>query len=434
MSALGRHILVELYGCNPKLLNDVVHIEKSMEEAAAKANATLINSTFHHFSPYGVSGVVVIEESHFAIHTWPEYQFASVDLFTCGPGVDPWVSFDYLREALVAEHQSAMEMCRGELQLLQKVDFRREPLRDQKSLANGAPRRSRDIWFTERNENLALSLRHSGEKLFEAQSDLQKVEVFHTFAYGNMLVLDGMVMCTEKDEYAYHEMIVHVPMLTHPAAQRILVIGGGDGGTVRELVKHPGLQKVDLIEIDHNVLEACKLHLPNLAQALDNPKVNVKIQDGIEFVQTCADQCYDVVIVDSTDPVGPGEGLFTADFYQQVYRILKEDGLMVTQSESPRFNSKVFVEIFTCYKEIFGPESVHPYLAFIPTYPTGMWSFSLCAKGSLHPVHDFDESRLDPIVEGNPLSYYNPEIHRSAFALPNFVKTLLEGEVGVNHN
>jgi len=431
MSALGRHILVELYGCNPELLNDVVYIEKSMEEAARKANATLINSTFHHFSPFGVSGVVVIEESHFAIHAWPEYQFASVDLFTCGDSVDPWLAFDYLREALEAEHQSAMEMRRGELNLLDKIEFKVKALRDEKSLPNGAPRRTRDIWFTERNDDLALSLRHAGDKLFQAQGELQKVEVYQTLAYGNMLVIDGMVMCTEKDEYVYHEMITHIPMLTHPNPRRVLVIGGGDGGTVRELVKHPELDLVDLVEIDSNVLEACKQHLPLLAQALDHTKVNVQIQDGIRYVEDAPEDSYDLVIVDSTDPVGPGEGLFTSQFYQQVYRILKPDGLMVTQSESPRFNAKVFSEIFACYREIFGTSNVFPFLAFIPTYPSGMWSFSYCAKGSAHPLNDVDESRQEKLIAGNDLSYYNPDIHRSAFALPNFVRDLLRAEAQV---
>lgn len=434
MSALGRHILVELFGCNPKLLNDVVYIEKSMEEAAHLANATLINSTFHHFSPYGVSGVVVIEESHFAIHTWPEYQFASIDLFTCGDSVDPWQSFDHLRKVLEAEHQSAMELRRGELSMLQKIDYQVERLRDKESGANGAPRRSRDIWFTERNENLALSLKHTGDKLFEAQSDIQKVEVLQTFAYGNMLILDGIVMCTEKDEYVYHEMIGHVPMLCHPNPRKVLVIGGGDGGTVRELIKHPELESVDLVEIDSNVIHACKLHFPELAQALDHPKVNIRIQDGIKFVEDAPSEHYDIVIVDSTDPVGPGEGLFTAEFYQEVFRILNKDGLMITQSESPRFNSKVFVEIFSCYKAIFGSDSVYPFLAYIPTYPSGMWSFSFCAKGSTHPLRDLDDFRLQKIVAENQLSYYNPEIHRSAFALPNFVKNLLNEEVGVGRN
>ena len=137
------------------------------------------------------------------------------------------------------------------------------------------------------------------------------------------------------------------------------------------------------------------------------------------------------MIVDSTDPVGPGEGLFTKEFYQGVYRILKKDGVMITQSESPRFNAKVFIEIYACYKQIFGADSVHPFLAFIPTYPSGMWSFSYCAKGSIDPVKDLDETRMEKIVTENRLSYYNPEIHRSAFALPNFVKDLLQGEVGV---
>ncbi|MCC5919896.1 MAG: polyamine aminopropyltransferase [Cyclobacteriaceae bacterium] len=425
MAALGRHIIVEFYDCNPEKLNDVVHIKESMEESAEIAGATLINSTFHHFSPYGVSGVVVIQESHLAIHTWPEYGFASVDVFTCGDSVDPWVSYKFLKEAFGADHGSAIEMRRGEMHLLTKKDFDIQKHRNVKTEASGKPASTNDIWFTERNNDIALSLRHSGEKLYEAQSEFQKVEVYKTNAYGNMLTLDGMVMTTEQDEYGYHEMISHVPVLSHPNPKRALVIGGGDGGTARELLKHTEIEEVVMVEIDDKVIEASKQFLPGIASAFGHPKLNLKIEDGIKYVKDSADASFDIVLVDSTDPVGPGEGLFTEEFYREVYRILTPNGIMVTQSESPRFNQKVFVEIHECYKGIYGKDNVHTYLFYVPTYPTGMWSFSYCAKGDTHPIATYQKERATTFMKNEKLQYYNEEVHRSAFALPNFVKNLL---------
>jgi len=429
MGALGRHVLVEYYDCDPQLLDDVVYIEKSMEMAALKANATLINSTFHHFSPFGVSGVIVIQESHFAIHTWPEYGFASVDLFTCGESVDPWVSFGLLKQSLKASHDSAMEMKRGELRLLSKKALGIKQMRDTKMVDLQIPKRTRDIWFTERNETTALSLKHDGQKLFEKITPFQKVEEYNTLEYGNMLALDGMVMCTEKDEYVYHEMITHVPMLLHPDPQKILVIGGGDGGTAREILKHQGVDSIELVEIDNAVVEASKLHLPTISPAFGHSKLQLKIEDGIKFVKNVSDESFDLVIVDSTDPVGPSEGLFTKDFYLDVYRILTKQGIMVTQSESPRFNQSVFKEIYQCYRDIFGLHQVHCYLAYIPTFPTGMWSFSFCSKGNIHPINDLDQDRVTKFIDENQLSYYNLDVHRAAFALPNFVAQLIEVQV-----
>jgi len=421
--------LVEYYDCDPQLLDDVVYIEKSMEMAALKANATLINSAFHHFSPFGVSGVIVIQESHFAIHTWPEYGFASVDLFTCGESVDPWVSFGLLKQSLKASHESAMEMKRGELRLLSKKALDIKQMRDTKMVDSQIPKRARDIWFTERNETTALSLKHDGQKLFEKITPFQKVEVYNTLEYGNMLALDGMVMCTEKDEYVYHEMITHVPMLLHPDPQKMLVIGGGDGGTAREILKHQGVDSIELVEIDNAVVEASKLHLPTISPAFGHSKLQLKIEDGIKFVKNVSDESFDLVIVDSTDPVGPSEGLFTKDFYLDVYRILTKQGIMVTQSESPRFNQSVFKEIYQCYRDIFGLHQVHCYLAYIPTFPTGMWSFSFCSKGNIHPINDLDQDRVTKFIDENQLSYYNLDVHRAAFALPNFVAQLIEVQV-----
>ncbi len=424
MASLGRHIIVEYYNCSPELMNDVVHIEKSMEKAAEEAGATIINSTFHHFSPYGVSGVVVIQESHLAIHTWPEYGYASVDLFTCGDTVNPWVSYQMLKEAFKAGHGSAVELSRGEMALLSKKNFDVKSMRDEKSSEDGSPIKTRDVWFTERDDKIALSLKHDG-KLYDVQSDYQRVEVYNTQAYGNMLTLDGMVMTTEVDEYVYHEMISHVPLLTHPNPKRVLIIGGGDGGTAREVLKHEGLEEVVMVEIDDKVIEASKLHLPTIAEALDHPKLNLIVDDGIKYVNAAADGSFDLVIVDSTDPVGPAEGLFTVDFYKEVYRILSADGIMITQSESPRFNSKVFKEIYQTYRGIFGQDKVHCYLAYIPTYPTGMWSFSYSSKGSATPLSQKSMGEIEAFVKTAKLKYYNADLHSAAFALPNFVKDMI---------
>lgn len=425
MNALGRHILVEFYDCSPELMNDVIHIENSMVAAAETAGATVINSTFHHFSPYGVSGVVVIQESHLAIHTWPEYGYAAVDLFTCGDSVDPWVSYSYLKEAFQSGHGSSMELRRGQLSLLKRNDFNLETLRDASAKtieADGSI--TRDVWFTERDENIALSLKHSGNQLYKKDSAFQRVEIYETQAYGNMLTLDGMVMCTQKDEYVYHEMITHVPMMSNLAAKRALVIGGGDGGTVRELLRYEQLEEITLVEIDELVIEACKLHLPETAIAFENPRLNLLVEDGIKYIKECSDAQYDLIIVDSADPVGPGEGLFTAEFYEGVYRCLTKDGVMITQSESPRFNSAVFAEIYDTYKQIFGKGNVHCYLAAIPTYPTGTWSFSYSAKGEAHPLR-FDAAAAADFSKRQGLKYYNEAIHQAAFALPNFVQELL---------
>jgi len=423
MASLGRHIIVEYYDCTPEILNDVVRIEKSMEKAAEEAGATIINSTFHHFSPYGVSGVVVIQESHLAIHTWPEFGYASVDLFTCGDTVNPWVSYQMLKEAFHAGHGSAVELSRGEMALLKRKNFDLQAMRDEKSAEDGEPIRTRDVWFTERDDQIALSLKHDG-KLYDVQSDYQKVSVFKTQAYGNMLTLDGMVMTTEKDEYVYHEMITHIPMLTHPNPKRALVIGGGDGGTARELLRHEGLEEVVMVEIDDKVVEASKMHLPTIASALDHPKLNLIIDDGIKYVKEAANESFDLVIVDSTDPVGPAEGLFTVEFYKEVHRILTNNGIMVTQSESPRFNSKVFKEIYQTYRGIFGQDHVHCYLAYIPTYPTGMWSFSYSSKGNVDPMN-FDADKAEAFTKQQELRYYNKGIHSAAFSLPSFVKEMI---------
>lgn len=427
MKSLGRHILVEFFGCSSDILNDVPLIESSMVGAAADAGATVISSVFHHFSPFGVSGVVVIQESHLAIHTWPEYRYAAVDLFTCGDTVNPWISFDKLKVAFKADYGSALEMNRGQLELLERIDVDLGELRDEVTNRLITPKQSRSVWFTDKNDDIALSIRHKGDRVFREKSPYQTVEIFDTFAYGKMLTIDNMVMCSEKDENAYHEMIIHVPMLLNPSFKDVLVIGGGDGGSVREILRHPQVEQVTMVEIDEAVVRASKEFLPSLSGALDDPKLDLRIEDGIAFVANAPDHAYDLIVIDSSDPVGPSEGLFSTEFYQQVYRILKPGGAVTAQSESPRFNQRAFVDIHHCLKGIFGEENVFCYLAFIPTYPTGMWSFNYATKGAAHPLQGIDADRSGAFAAEHSLQYYNVGMHQAAFALPTFVQTMLKG-------
>ena len=178
----------------------------------------------------------------------------------------------------------------------------------------------------------------AGDVLFSKQSEFQKVEVFETeSSLGRVLTLDDLMMTTEGDEYHYHEMIAHIPMINHKNPKSVLVIGGGDGGTVREVLKHDTVEKVVLCEIDGMVIEACKKFLPTISCELDNPKVEILVQDAIEYIKNKKDE-FDIVLIDSTDPMGPGEGLFTEEFYTNVKNSLKKDGIMVAQSESPFVN------------------------------------------------------------------------------------------------
>ena len=279
-------------------------------------------------------------------------------------------------------------------------------------------------WIIDRNNNTALSVRFK-ERLFYEKSLYQTVEVFETYDRGKMLTIDRLIMCTEADEASYHEMLVHVPMFTRDQIRDVLVIGAGDGGTIRELVRHEHIRQITMVEIDEVVVRASKQFLPTISSALDHPKLTLLINDGIKFLREAQNDSYDLIIIDSSDPVGPSEGLFTKSFYQDVYRCLRSQGLVTIQSESPSFNRQVFVELNQCLKQVFGKEKVYPYLVFIPMYPSGMWSLTYCSKQVAHPIKNFNRDRAVKFAQTQNLSYYNADIHQSAFCLPTNIQRLI---------
>jgi spermidine synthase len=283
------------------------------------------------------------------------------------------------------------------------------------------------VWFTDKDDNQALSLRYTGEVFFDVQSPFQRVRILESPKYGKLLTLDDMFMTTENDEFHYHEMISHPAMFTHGNAKNILVIGGGDGGTVREFLRHDGVEKVTMVEIDGEVIKACKEHLPTIAASFDDPKLNLIVGDGIAFAKAAANEEFDLVIIDGSDPVGPAEGLFSVEFYRNCHRILKPGGILVAQGESPKFNEQAFTELNITLQHIFGKENAPVSLFFVPTYPTGMWSFQYGLKGSAQPKTISKDTEIEQFVNAKGLRYYNSDIHKASFALPNFVKSLING-------
>lgn len=270
-------------------------------------------------------------------------------------------------------------------------------------------------WFTEeQTPNLRLSCRIK-DTLFSARSDFQDVVVVETEQYGTLLALDGFIQTNDVDEFVYHEMITHVPLFTHPNPKRVLIIGGGDGGAVREAVKHPSVEHVDLVEIDGMVVDVCRRFFPNISGELDNPKVTVRINDGIRFIQEVTEP-YDVIIIDSSEPVGPGEGLFTPEFYQNVARALTEDGVLVAQTESPWTNAHVMQRAWAGIRSAFPVVAL--YLANVPTYPTGLWSFTMGCKKDRHNQRTHDTAAIKT-------RYYTTGVHGGAFSLPPFVADIV---------
>lgn len=276
-----------------------------------------------------------------------------------------------------------------------------------------------NLWFTELYENDSGFAVKIKETLFSGKSEYQKLDILQTEQLGKMMVLDGLVMLTEANEFSYHEMIAHVPLIAHPNPERVLVIGGGDGGTAREVLKHEIVKECVMVEIDELVVEKSKEFLPEIASAFDNPKLNLIIDDGFKYIEDNKN-AFDVIIIDSTDPIGPAEPLFSSRFYKNVNECLKTDGIMSAQSESPYLYKKIIKLMYANIKSAF--PIVKMYTGFVPFYPTGMWSFAFGSKKYTYQ----EKPRIEDIDKLENLNYFNRKIYYSAFDLPNFAKDLVK--------
>ncbi|MGP9658075.1 polyamine aminopropyltransferase [Halomonas sp. AOP31-B1-25] len=279
-----------------------------------------------------------------------------------------------------------------------------------------------DQWFTEvfDSHGSAFSLKIS-EKLLDVQSQYQHLEVYATETYGNLMVLDGCVMLTDRDNFLYHEMIAHPALFTHQEPKRVVIIGGGDCGTLKEVLRHPGVEKVTQIDIDEEVTKASERFFPSLVESNNDPRAELLFADGVKWVDDAADESIDVLIIDSTDPVGPAEGLFKTDFLRRCHRILKSGGVMVQQSESPLYHSGSIIRELRNDMQEAGFDSVATLPFPQPVYPSGWWSVTLAGK--VTDVNTFRE--LAAASHDLPLDYYSVEAHRGALALPPFMRKAL---------
>ena len=278
-----------------------------------------------------------------------------------------------------------------------------------------------ELWYTDQHTDDVRFSMKATVQVASKKSAVQQIDILDTPAYGRVLVLDGGLMTTEKDEFIYHEMITHVPMAVNPNVKNVLVIGGGDGGTVRELVKYKTIESIDLVEVDKDVVLLSKKYLPFTSCKLKDRRVSVWFEEGLRYVRGKKAE-YDLIIIDSSDPYGPAEGLFTREFYGTCYKALRDDGVLINQHESP-FYAAHQRSVRDAHRHIaveFPVSTV--YQCHIPSYPSGHWLFGFASK-KYHPIGDLDERRWNRL--GIRTRYYNTDLHRGAFALPNDVKELL---------
>jgi spermidine synthase len=284
--------------------------------------------------------------------------------------------------------------------------------------------KNHDLWFSEyyMDDDVKLSLKID-EILHVEQSPFQKIQLYRNETFGVFMVLDGYTQVTEKDEFVYHDMICHPAMAVNPNIKNVLIIGAGDGGTAREVAKYSSIEKIDMVEIDEAVVRACQKHMPITSSVFTSePRLNLMFRDGIQFVKDAPTGAYDLILVDSTDPVGPGEGLFTVDFYQNCFRILSDDGILINQHEGAFFEGDV-EEMKKAHSKIKKTFPISKVFGFnTPTYASGYWYFGFAAK-TLDPIEDFKPEEWEKF--GLETRYYNIDLHKGAFALPNYVKEIL---------
>ena len=279
-----------------------------------------------------------------------------------------------------------------------------------------------ELWYTEEHtKNVKFSIKVN-RQLVSVTSPFQRIDIFESEEFGRFLTLDGFMMLTEKDEFIYHEMMVHIPMAVKENVKKVLVVGAGDGGTVRELLKYNTIEHIDMVEIDKMVVDVCKEYLPSTAYKLDDPRVSIHYEDGLKFVRSKTAE-YDIVLVDSTDPFGPGEDLFTREFYGNCYNALKEDGILINQHESPYYeaDAEAAGRAHKQLKAVFPVATVYQF--HMPTYPSGHWLFGFASK-KYSPVEDLKAEEWNKL--GISTRYYNTELHKGAFALPNYVKEIID--------
>lgn len=480
---LGRQLISELYGCDPRLLDNEPFLRHHVREAARAAGATVLGVHSHRFAPMGISVVAVLSQSHLAIHTWPEHGICSLDLYLCGDSLTPRIAREHLARVLGAERFEEAELPRGTA--LHRISRRRARVRELVAASaavgvsnngfdtggyacysgsaqggNGgedpaegaggsfpavgegsldhlgwarraaeAFKHARQIWGPHRWlhdwaspwEYTAHAIRG---QICRERSEYQEIDILETEAYGRCLVLDGEVQSYEADEHIYHECLVHPGFLLHPGPRSVLVIGGGEGATIREVLRHRSVERVIMAELDPHVVDVCRRHLPGFhAGAFDHPAVRFHFGDGREFVENCQ-ETFDAAILDLTNPLGESHSspLFTMEFYEALRRILNPGAVVVIQSDAVSFYGlQNFASIYRTVKEVF--PTVHVGATYMPSFTTD-WSFTIAGEDLPDPL-SLDVETVDRLLEerlNSTVRFYDGHAHQRMFHLPRYVR------------
>ena len=400
MQKFGSHLIIEIWNVPFDTLNNMNIIKNSLLSACKVGNLSVLNENFHQFKPYGITGLILLSESHMSIHTWPENGYAAIDIFTCGEQSLPKKALEHIIKKMNIKNFQVKEMVRG------------IPLQNNNNVISVKNKK----WLTDAtgiSDGISIMLLLKNENyLYTKKTPYQQIYVYQTVNYGKCMTLDGIIQITEKDEMAYQEMITHVPIFSHPNPLNVLVIGGGDGGVVREILKHQYINSIVMCEIDEEVVKTSQTFFPEISCGLNDPKVDLVFQDAGIFVKDAAKKYkkFDVIIIDSSDPIGPNESLFKPEFYSDLKNILNTNGIICKQGESYWFDKKAMIDGYKFAKKEFN--NVKYFTTDVPTYG-GTIGFLLMSNVNFNQIRK-DKNNIH-------LKYYTHNLHKKCFHLPDFV-------------
>ncbi|NRB76039.1 MAG: adenosylmethionine decarboxylase, partial [Verrucomicrobiales bacterium] len=410
-TTLGQHSIVDFWGCDREILDDEAALTALLEQAAELAGATVISSNSHKFEYQGATAVTILAESHLSIHTWPEAGYAAVDFYTCGD-TEAKVAHDMIEKALGAEKSFARAFLRGDRSA--EIESVSEP---STGLCCGL--NAEKNWFVEgaipgsREGNIGHGFAVT-EVLLEERSAFQEYLVFDSPLFGRVLVLDGVIQLSTSDEHIYHEMLVHPPMLANDNPKRVLVIGGGDGGTLREILKHDP-EEVVMIDIDEQFVRSIAKHLPTLHNgSFEDPRLKLLFEDANVAIDRYKDY-FDVAIIDCNDALGPSEPLFEESFYSRISTSLKSGGTCSVQAGS-LLDGKFLGRIKDMLSKHIGATTGFRFT--IPIYHCGEYVFFVASKQT--DPGGPDQARLAELQASRGLKtqYWSPAIHHATQVLP----------------
>lgn len=424
MNVLGLHYLLELKDCEPQILDDLEEVKQILLEAARRSQATIIDYSFRKFSPQGISGIIIIAESHFSIHTWPEYAYAAIDIFTCGEVMNPLTAVGFIIEKFKSKNPSFLKMKRG----LMSIPFESLSHKITETPVAEDDKEICERFFIDFITPSSAHLIKAKKLLFSAKTKYQEIEIFDTVAFGKCLLLDGRMQSAELDEFIYHEALVHPAMITHSKPHSVLIIGGGEGATLRETLKYKSVKRCLMLDIDQQVVEASRIFLPGWNNgAFEDERTEIVYVDARKYLEEHSEK-FDVILIDITEPIEntPAYYLVTKEMYQLIKEHLNEGGIMAQQAGSTSVSElHIFASLYKTISSIFS--NVRTLSLQIPSFSLP-WGIIL-ASDYCDPVKlkaSIVDKRIKLLISNSVMRYYNGEIHKSMLIQPPFFKEALQ--------